>query len=179
LKNLKKNITIGNIILKNFINLSEQEKEIVRNWRNADTVRSWSLTGHIISINEHHDFIEKLKEDNHNFYWLVKNADKYLGVIDLIQVDFNNKNAYLGIYSNPYLKGAGNLLQECLIKVTFDMACLHTLKLEVIEDNEKALKLFTRFGFEKEGELKDFVFKNGKYKNVIIMGIINKNGSKN
>ena len=36
-----------------------------------------------------------------------------------------------------------------------------------------------RFGFEKEGELKDFVFKNGKRKNVIIMGIINKYGNKN
>ena len=121
----------------------------------------------------------KLEEDNRNFYWLVKNKDEYLGVINLTLVDSNNKNAYLGIYSNPHLKGVGSSLMECLKKVAFDVAHLHTLKLEVIEDNEKALNFFKKAGFVNEGKLKDFVFKNGKYKNVIIMGIINKNGNKN
>ena len=179
LKNLKKNITVGNLIMKNFINLDDKEKEIVRNWRNNDVIRKWSYSEHIISVEEHNNFMMKLKEDSRNIYWLAKSKDEYKGVIYLARLDFNNRNGYFGIYSNPYLKGVGNLLEECLIKVAFDIACLHTLKLEVIEDNEKALKLYKRFGFEKEGELKDFVFKNGKYKNVIIMGIINKNGNKN
>lgn len=179
LKNLKKNISVGDLLLKNFVNLDDGEREIVRNWRNDDTIRVWNYSGHIISVEEHNSFITKLKGDNRNFYWLVKSGDEYKGVIYLTQLDFSNRHGYFGIYSNPYLKGVGNLLEECLIKVAFDIACLHTLKLEVIEDNEKALKLYRRFGFEKEGELRDFVFKNGKYKNVIIMGIIKKNGNKN
>ena len=165
--------------MKNFINLNEQEKEMVRNWRNNDVIREWSYSEHIISVEEHNNFMMKLKEDSRNIYWLIKSKDEYKGVVYLARLDFNNKNGYFGIYSNPYLKGVGNLLEECLIKVAFDIACLHTLKLEVIEDNEKAIKLYKRFGFEKEGELKDFVFKNGKYKNAIIMGIINRNGNNN
>ncbi len=179
LNNLKKNINVGNLIMKNFINLECKEKEIVRNWRNNNVVREWIYSEHIISVEEHNNFIIKLEEDSRNIYWLVKNKDEYMGVVYLSRLDFNNRNGYLGIYSNPNLKGVGNLLQECLIKVAFGIACLHTLKLEVIEDNEKAIKLYKRFGFEKEGELKDFVFKNGKYKNAIIMGIINRNGNNN
>lgn len=179
MKDLKENITIRNKILKNFVNLDDKEKEIVRSWRNTDSVRIWSLSDHIISIDEHYNFIEKLKEDKHNFYWLVKKKDEYIGVIDLTRVDFNNKNAYLGIYSNPYLKGVGSLLMECLKEVAFNIANLHSLKLEVIEDNEKALNFYKKSGFKKEGELKEFIYKEGKHKSLIIMGMINKNDNKN
>jgi len=121
----------------------------------------------------------KLKEESRNFYWLVKNKDEYIGVVCLSKVDFKNKNSYFGIYSNPQLKSVGSLLIKCLEIIAFDIACLHTLKLEVIEDNEKALNFYRKSGFKKEGKLEDYVFKNGKYENVIIMGLINKNESKN
>lgn len=137
--------------MKNFINLNEQEKEIVRNCRNNDSIREWCYLEHLISVEEHNNFIIRLEEDNRNFYWLVKNKDEYLGVINLTLVDFNNKNAYLGIYSNPHLKGVGSSLMECLKKVAFDVAHLHTLKLEVIEDNKKALNFFKKAGFVNEG----------------------------
>jgi len=68
---------------------------------------------------------------------------------------------------------------DCLKMVAFGVAKLHTLKLEVIEDNERALKLYIRSGFKKEGELIDYVFKNGLYKNVILMGMVNNDESTN
>jgi len=171
----KKNFKLKDIMLLSFVNLNDEERSMVRKWRNHDSVKKWTYNDHIITSEEHINYILKLAKDNKNFYWLVaKGKDEYTGVIYLNSVDFKNKNAYLGIYSNPELKGLGNLLMGCLLEVSFKIAGLHTLKLEVMEDNQKALKLYKRFGFEKEGELKDFVFKNGKYKNVIIMGLINK-----
>ena len=160
MEKLKKNITLGDIILKNFLNLNAGEKEIVRNWRNDDAVREWSYYEHIISIKEHHNFIVKLAEDNRNIYWLVSRKNEYLGVISINRIDFENKSAYLGIYSNPRLKGVGSLLMKCLKEVVFDIANLHTLKLEVMEDNKKAIKFYKESGFEKEGKLIDYVIKN-------------------
>lgn len=178
MEKLKKNIAFGDIVLKNFLNLNEKEKEIVRNWRNDDAVRKWSYSEHIISVEEHHNFIVKLAEDNRNIYWLVSRKNEHIGVISLSRIDFKNKSTYLGIYSNPRLRGIGSLLMKCLKKVVFDIANLHTLKLEVIEDNKKAIKFYKESGFEKEGKLIDYVIKNGNYKNVIIMGIINEDGNK-
>lgn len=176
---LRKNITIRDIILKNFINLTVNEKEMVRNWRNNNAIRKWCYFEHIITVEEHYKFLKKLEADNHNFYWLVRNNNDYIGVVCLNRVDFKNRNAYLGIYSNPLIEGVGNSLIDCLKRIAFDIAHLHALKLEVIENNKKAISFFEKSGFKKEGILIDFIYKEGKYKNVIVMGLINKNENKN
>jgi len=168
---LKKDFEIGDLLLINFINLNSAEKDLVRKWRNHKDVRKWMYQDHIISFEEHAVFIEKLKEENKNFYWLVKNKNgKYLGVIYLNKVDFLHKHAYLGIYSNPELKGVGKFLIQALKELAFKIAKLHTLKLEVIETNKHAIEFYKKQGFKKEGKLKEFVYKNGEWLDVIVMG---------
>ena len=172
---LQKDFDIEGFLLINFINLSSKEKELVRKWRNHYEIRKWMYQDHIISSEEHSKFSEKLKEDNKNSYWLVKNKNrKYLGVIYLNRIDFVNKNAYLGIYSNPKIKGAGQMLMQCLKNLAFNIIKLHTLKLKVIENNGKAIRFYRKNGFKKEGQLKEFVYKDKKWQDVIIMGIINR-----
>jgi len=172
LDNLRKNINFGDILLKNFINLNEYEAEMVRNWRNDNSIREWCYQEHIISSEEQKKFLKDLEEDNHNYYWLIKKKNECIGVISLNRLDLENGNAYIGVYSQPKMKGKGNILMNCLKKIAFDIFKLHSLKLEVIEDNKNALSFYKRSGFKKEGKLKDFVFKHGKYKNVIVMGLI-------
>jgi len=168
---LKKDFEIGDLLLINFINLNSVEKDLVRKWRNHKDVRKWMYQDHIISFEEHAVFIEKLKEENKNFYWLVKNKNgEYLGVIYLNKVDFLHKHAYLGIYSNPELKGVGKFLVQALKELAFKIAKFHTLKLEVIEANKHAIEFYKKQGFKKEGKLKEFVYKNGEWLDVIVMG---------
>lgn len=175
---LKGNIKVNdNTLLINFVNLSDGEKEIVRLWRNNEIITKWMYQDHLVSLEEHSNFINKLKADNNNFYWVIKkNTGDYIGVISLNKIDFRNKNAYFGIYSNPDSKspGAGSLLIECLKKLAFDIANLHTLKLEVIESNERAIDFYKKSGFIEEGRLKEFVLKDDRWHDVVVMGIINR-----
>jgi len=46
------------------------------------------------------------------------------------------------------------------------------VKAEIIETNERAINFYKKSGFVKEGRLKEFVFKDGKWLDVIVMGII-------
>lgn len=175
-KRLRKNIDIGSLKLINFINLTETEKEGVRKYRNRENVRNFMYQDHIVSKEEHQKFIEDLKDDKKNFYWLVKdNKGEHIGVISLNRLDLRNKNAYLGIYKNPELKskGLGSILINCLKNLAFEITCLHALKLEVIEGNNNAISFYKEAGFKKEGILKKFVLRNGKWYDVIVMGIIN------
>ena len=170
---LKRDILIDNIILKNFINLPEEEVQMVRNWRNHPDVRRWMYTDHEITQEEHRNFINKLKNDTKNFYYLVIKEDNYVGVVYLTRLDPRNRNAYFGIYANPFEKApnTGMILEKTSLKLAFGVANLHTLKLEVIENNERAINFYKRMGFREEGRLREFAFKDGRWLDVIVMGM--------
>lgn len=174
--NLRQDFDLGEAILKNFINLTPDEKEMVRQWRNDSEVRKWMYTDHIIPQAEHNDFIESLKDDNSKYFWLVRSKDNDdLGVISFLRVDFKNKAAYFGIYGNPETKvlGLGRLFDRIAKKLAFDILNFKTLKLEVLEDNKGVINLHKKMGFVEEGLLKEHVHKNKVLKNVVVMGSSN------
>src|SRR5579884_2655006 len=97
---LRRNFDLDGFELINFIHLGA-ESEQVRRWRNHKEVRKWMYSDHLISREEHLRFIDGLKENDKNFFWMVADQEGGLGVISLNRVDTKNKNAYLGIYVNP------------------------------------------------------------------------------
>jgi UDP-4-amino-4,6-dideoxy-N-acetyl-beta-L-altrosamine N-acetyltransferase len=173
---IKENFELEGLSLINFIYLSDQEIEFVRIMRNNEDIRKNSFNNEIIEIKDHQDFIEHLRKDRNCCYWLVKDKSfSYIGVISLLKIDFKNANAYLGIYANPYekQKGMGSCLLKALFHVAFTVAHFHTLKLEVIEDNSKAIRFYRKSGFQEEGRLKEYLYRDSIWKDIIIMGIIN------
>ncbi|WP_129597817.1 UDP-4-amino-4,6-dideoxy-N-acetyl-beta-L-altrosamine N-acetyltransferase [Methanohalophilus profundi] len=172
----KKQHDFGDFVLINFTELNKKEKDSIREWRNSETVRKWMYSDSLISPEEHTQFINSLKLDTKNCYWLVSNKkEEHIGVIYLNKIDFRNKNAYLGIYNNPNckLKNRGSILINLIIELSFSLYELHTLKLEVIENNERAINFYKKAGFIQEGRLKEFVLKNGSWHDVIVMGLTN------
>ncbi|MFY9270850.1 MAG: UDP-4-amino-4,6-dideoxy-N-acetyl-beta-L-altrosamine N-acetyltransferase [Candidatus Manganitrophaceae bacterium] len=171
---LRRNFDFGGFKLINFIRLGAAS-ERVRRWRNHDEVRKWIYSDHLISKKEHLRFIEGLKEDRKNYYWMVEDREGGIGVISLNKVDPKHKNTYLGIYTNPDSprKRAGKILIDLLKRLCFEIAKLHSLRLEVIDGNERAVRFYRKMGFRKEGRLKEFVLKEGRWRDVIVMAMIN------
>jgi UDP-4-amino-4,6-dideoxy-N-acetyl-beta-L-altrosamine N-acetyltransferase len=173
IEKLRNNIQINGVEVINFINLKEQDLEMIRQWRNHPEVKKWMYTDHEISKEEHMNFIENLVKETKNFYYLVIKEHKKIGVISLTRLNYRNRNAYFGIYANPFEKppNAGMILEKTSLKLAFEVANLHTLKLEVIENNERAINFYKRMGFREEGRLREFVFKDGRWLDVIVMGM--------
>jgi UDP-4-amino-4,6-dideoxy-N-acetyl-beta-L-altrosamine N-acetyltransferase len=149
---------------------------LVRGWRNKDCIRKWMYSDRAIPKTEHILFITGLRGDKKNFYWLAKHATgEYLGVVYLNRLDKRNRNAYLGIYVNPCssFTGKGKTLIDCLKLLGFKKAGLHTMKLEVLKKNALAAGFYKKHGFRIEGVLREFVFKGGRWEDVIIMGLKN------
>jgi UDP-4-amino-4,6-dideoxy-N-acetyl-beta-L-altrosamine N-acetyltransferase len=171
---LRKDILLNEYILVNFINLTGDEKLEILKWRNDDKVRKWMFNDKIIETGNHLKFIDNLNNDHKNFYWRVSdNTGVKYGVISLNKIDADNGNSYLGIYKNPDLDkpGAGMSLMKALFHTAFNIAGLHTLKLEVTADNERAVNFYHKAGFCKEGRLRDFLNKDGRRLDVVVMGI--------
>lgn len=153
--------------------MSNEESKAVIRMRNDDSIRKWMNSDLVISEIEHATFISKLKNTNCK-YFLVKRSENILGVISLTRIDQNNKNAYIGIYKNPFIseRNLGTVLMEALHYLAFSVIGLHTLKLEVIEINDRAISLYKKCGYTEEGRLHQFIYRDNNYYDMIIMGIL-------
>lgn len=128
--------------LKKFQDLSLKEKEEVLKWRNHPEIRKYLFNKKEISLKEHLQFIESLKE---------KNDKIYLKVSDLGVVNFHLKKqiAILGIHKNPKKQKVGKILLNEALKYAFKTLKVKKIILEVFEENKKAINLYKQFGFTK------------------------------
>jgi UDP-4-amino-4,6-dideoxy-N-acetyl-beta-L-altrosamine N-acetyltransferase len=168
-------IQLEEYILTNFTLLSLDVHKMILKWRNNDNVRKWVYNDDIITELQHFSFIESLKQDKTKLYYLVTGPQNYIGVISFTNISFKHRRATFGIYANPEEKidGAGKILNSLALEFAFNILNLHTLKLEVLETNLKAYNSYLKVGYQEEGRLRDYVYKDGKWLDVIVMGIIN------
>ena len=71
-------------------------------------------------------------------------------------------------------KGIGSALMATIIDLADNWLNLTRLELTVYTDNDKAIKLYQKFGFVIEGEAVDFSFRNGQFVNAYYMARIAK-----
>lgn len=66
-------------------------------------------------------------------------------------------------------KGVGTALMQAGVDLADKWLNLTRLELEVYADNESAIRLYERFGFEREGVLRQHAFRDGRYVDSIMM----------
>lgn len=138
---------MNNPELINFIDLTFEQKKMILDWRNHPKIRKWMYNQNEISLEEHLSFIENLNIYKEKLYFLVKNDEEYIGVIDF--VDITSESLHMGIYTNPNLYGQGSVLLSEIIKYSFENLKVNEIFSEVFELNTKALELYKKFGFEE------------------------------
>jgi len=124
--------------MKNFIDLSYDEKLMVLKWRNDIRIRKKMHSSSIISLDNHLNFINNLSNDKEKKYFLIDD----IGVIYFNNI--KNNTAELGLYSNPEKYRVGKILLEEILSFDYDY-----FYLEVMEDNKKAIDLYTKYKFKK------------------------------
>jgi len=155
------------IKLINFIDLNDIEKQMILRWRNHTKIKSMMHNTLDISLQDHLNFINALKNRTDKKYFLVKEDKKDIGVIDFINITDNE--AELGIYANPTLRGYGNILLHEICNYAFQTLKIKILKAEVYSVNTVAMELYKQFKFVEinREKLKD--------KEIIFMELKNEN----
>ncbi|GAB6045677.1 UDP-4-amino-4,6-dideoxy-N-acetyl-beta-L-altrosami ne N-acetyltransferase [Caminibacter profundus] len=137
--------------MKNFVNLTLNEKKEVLEWRNHPEIRKWMYNKEEIPLKNHLEFIESLKKDKSKLYFKMDN-------IGVINYKISNNTAEIGLHKNPEKKGVGKILMQKLIDYGFNELNLKTLTLNVFEENKIAINLYKNFGF-REVDKKDNLIK--------------------
>lgn len=69
----------------------------------------------------------------------------------------------IAIHPDYHRKGVGQAMMEELVRLADNWLNLRRIELSVFTDNEAAIALYRKFGFEIEGESRFDVFRQGRY----------------
>ena len=78
----------------------------------------------------------------------------------------------ISVHADWQGKGLGKELMRAIVDLADNWLNLTRLELEVYADNEAAIRLYERFGFEVEGRLRQHALRDGQLVDSIVMGRI-------
>lgn len=159
--------------------MTREDTENIIKWRNSDEVRKQFIYQKTFTKESHEKWIETMIETGRVVQMMIVEfeTDKPIGSVYVRDIDMEHKKAEYGIFIGEldYLgKGYGTEAAELMIDYAFEYLGLHKLMLRVYAENERAIKSYEKAGFVKEAYLKDDVCVQGKYRDIVLMAIINK-----
>ena len=136
-----------------FRSIDELDIEVIRQWRNEDTIRSQFLYSEKISYDEQVGWYKKYSRLDNDIMFMVSdesNASKIavgaLYNIDEISTEFGR----LMVGNDKYRgRGLGKIILEGLTWFAFNQLKLERIYLEVFNDNLPALKSYEKVGFKR------------------------------
>ena len=117
------------------------------------------------------------RKDTAIFAIRVKRGDRLIGTCQLHSISTVHRNAELQIRigeARARGRGYGVEAVRMLVDFAFRDLNLHRVWLNVFATNTAALKTYVATGFTREGVLRDAAFVNGRYVDVVVMGILNR-----
>jgi UDP-4-amino-4,6-dideoxy-N-acetyl-beta-L-altrosamine N-acetyltransferase len=161
------------ISLVPLISLDTELQMKLREIRNEESVRKWMYTDHVIGVNEHLSWINRLKKDNSQIVFVVMgNEHPPLGAVSISAIDRYHKKADWAYYLSENARGGlGSALEYFFINFIFDSFDIEKLNCEVIEGNDAVVKLHKKFLFQEEGFRRSNIVKNGMSTGVHFLGL--------
>lgn len=107
-------------------------------------------------------------------YAITEDGGEYLGTISLKNIDFTANNAEYAVVLRKKAQGCGlasRATEEILDKAFHEIA-LERVYLCVLKENEKAVRLYEKCGFVYEGEFRNHLFLNEKYRTLKWYGML-------
>jgi RimJ/RimL family protein N-acetyltransferase len=106
---------------------------------------------------------------------VVRAADRPVGAAGLHQIDARNRHAGFGIaLGEPQEcgKGYGSEATRLMLGYAFETLNLNRVWLQVYEYNARGLRAYEKVGFRKEGVLRQDNYREGRYWDTVVMGML-------
>lgn len=98
-----------------------------------------------------------------------------MGIATLTGIDWKNRRASHGIKlagRERRAKGIGTDAVMAVMRYAFDELGLHRLDGSWFEENTASSRLYTRLGWREEGICREYIYKRGRYRDLILTGIL-------
>jgi len=142
----------------NILKVNDEIKEKVRQWRNKEKIRRYMLSQHIITKEEHLNWIESLKNRNDWKFWVVFVDEIPIGSVYLQNIDFKNLTSEWGFYVGEedfQGRGLGKYILFKLLEFYFEEMKFEVLFTKVLSVNIAALNIYRKFKFKMINDFLD------------------------
>jgi len=153
------NLTDGVVTLR-YIN--RDDIELLRNWRNQDSVRHSFIYNNVITKQQQVEWFERYTEDNSDHMFISIYENKPVGSSALYNLNTDKKDAEYGRLMLGELNlrglGLGKRMTELTAQFGFEFLELESMYCEIFADNHYSIDVCNAIGYQTT----DIIEKDGK-----------------
>lgn len=153
------------------------DAETVCDWMNdREVLRFLPMTIPINRFREE-EFLKTLYQDMVNLHLgIVRRQDnKLIGTVSLADLEVISRHARLSLIvgeKTAWGKGFGTEADSLMVHYGFEFLNLHRVYAHVLAGHEASLKVLQELHFTQEGLLRQHIYRDGRYHDVVIMGLL-------
>lgn len=130
-----------------------------------------------IRLEEEEEYIGEISSGRDDYSFAIETVEggRYIGGCGINQVDWRNRFCEVGIFIGDkrlWGKGYGTEAFGLLVSFAFREMNLNKVKLRVYDFNERGIRSYAKLGFIQECLLRQELFRDGRYYDIIIMGLL-------
>lgn len=154
--------------------ITETSLPQIMHWRMLPEISQYMYTDPKLTMESQNHWFNRIRNDDNVRYWIIEVDDIEIGVLDIVDIDLTNLRCCWAYYiadGNFRGRGLGKILECNIYDYVFHRLNLNKLWCEVFTFNDSVIKIHQKFGSEIEGILRQHIFKNGQFYDVVRMGI--------
>ncbi len=156
----------------------EDDTDMVLEWRNSENVVKNFIYRKQITKSEHLEWLKNKVDKGlvHQFIICDNVGDTPYGCVYIPHFDDENNKAECGIFlgdNKNRPRGIGAEAMKMVLDYCFEQLNVHKVVTRVLAFNKASLKMNERAGYVQEAYLKDELYIDGKYEDVVLFGAVN------
>ncbi|MBP5282817.1 MAG: GNAT family N-acetyltransferase [Lachnospiraceae bacterium] len=159
--------------------MTVEDTDLIVAWRNSQAVRERFIYRGEFTREGHLAWIENMIKTGKVIQMMICDlkTDKPLGSVYFRDIDRTHAKAEYGIFigeEDARGRGVGSAVAKLALRYGFEEEGFHRIFLRVLSDNLRAIGSYENAGFRKEALLREDVLLDGTYRDVILMGILDR-----
>lgn len=155
---------------------TEEDKELLYQAVCSEVISS--LTGNTkpFTRKQIDEYVEKIMSGDDSridFVIVCQENQTPVGEVVLNEIENRNANIRICLFEEKLLnKGYGTEAMKLMLDYGFGKLNLHRIELSVYDHNKRGIHVYEKLGFKKEGVLREYLYNNHRYYDLIIMSML-------
>ena len=153
-----------------------EDLEKFTEWMNDFQITDYTgRSGMLVTLDSEKKYLEENSSPQATFVIVTLDKNEMIGTVGLERINNIHRTATLGIFigNKEYWNNSyGTEAIRLILDYGFNYMNLHSVKLELMSFNERALKCYKKCGFKEAGRIRESRYINGKYYDTIFMDIL-------